>query len=177
MGKNLFTISLKWGMLIGAFQIISHSLLIYVFSDASLSIRNTIEIITILISIFFIYYSVRSYKQTLDNSKSFTILKAFYAGICPLLFFIILFILYFIILIYWIDPSFISHYSVNVNTVKDVNGTALQNDLQAYIPLLYIIKYINHYLIFQITTALILAAFMQRKPEDSTTEVDNNKNN
>lgn len=177
MSKNLFTISLKWGMLLGAFQILSHSLLVYVFIDAGVVVRNIIEITTILISFFLLYVSIRKYKQTFNVSEPFSILKAFYAGICPSLYYVILFIIYFIILIHFVDTEFLTHYALVLQGSQVSEANEVIHKMQPLTPVLYVIKCINHYLIFQLTAALILAALMQRKPEDCTTQVDNNENN
>lgn len=166
MRKKIISISLRWGSLIAFTQILSHVLLVYVFQDAPVSIKNMIEILTFCISFIFIYASIRAYKHTFDASKKFPLLQAFYAGVFPALIFACIFTLYFILLTQVIDKEFMSSFVLMDKSINSEEGQVLMDKVSPLTPLIYLIRYINHYLFFQLTAALLMAVFMQRKEED-----------
>lgn len=166
MRKKLSSISLRWGILIALVQILSHVLLVYVFPDASINIKNIIEILTLLIGFGFIYASIRAYKQSFEASDKFPLLQAFYAGVFPALIFAGIFTVYFILLTTVIDKELMSSFVLIDKSINSVEGQALMEKVSPLTPLIYLIRYINHYLFFQLTAALLMAVFMQRKEDD-----------
>ncbi|MDD3281419.1 MAG: DUF4199 domain-containing protein [Bacteroidales bacterium] len=155
MNKNLASVSLRWGSLIAAVQILSHLLLIYVFVNTQLTIKQAVEIATLLITLFLIYLAIHDYKQRCQEDKTFTLLQAFVAALFACLVFALLFTIYFFILIQCIDPDFLHN--------KIIAAQKIQNNAPAITPISYLTNYINSYLIFQLTAALFMAAVMQRK--------------
>lgn len=173
MRKKLINISLRWGILIALVQILSHLLLVYVFQDASINIKNLIEILTLFIGFACIYASIRAYKLSFEASDKFSLLQAFYAGVFPAIVFACIFSLYFILLTKVIDKEFMSSFILTDKSINTEEGQALMEKVSPLTPFIYLIKYINHYLFFQFTAALLMAVFMQRKVDnlsDSKTE-------
>ena len=166
MRKKIISISLRWGSLIALTQILSHVLLAYVFHDASINIKNIIEILTFLIGFGFIYASIRAYKQSFELTDKFPLLQAFYAGVFPALIFACIFTLYFILLTQVIDKEFMSSFVLMDKSINSEEGQVLMDKVSPLTPLIYLIRYINHYLFFQLTAALLMAVFMQRKEDD-----------
>jgi hypothetical protein len=166
MRKKLSIISLQWGILIALVQILSHVLLVYVFHDASVNIKNFIDILTLLIGFGFIYASIRAYKQSLKDTDKFPLLQAFYAGVFPALIFACIFTLYFILLTQVIDKEFMSSFVLMDKSINSEEGQVLMEKIQPVKPLIYLIKYIFRFLLYQLTAALLMAVFMQRKEED-----------
>jgi len=166
MRKKLLSISLKWGILIALVQILSHVLLVYVFPDASINIKNIIEILTLIIGFGFIYASIRAYKQSFEVSDKFPLLQAFYAGVFPALIFAFIFSFYFILLTKVIDKEFMSSFVLMDKSINSEESQVLMDKVSPLTPLIYLIRYINHYLFFQLTAALLMAVFMQRKEDN-----------
>jgi hypothetical protein len=166
MRKKIISISLRWGSLIALTQILSHVLLVYVFQDAPVSIKNIIEILTFCISFIFIYASIRAYKQSFEVSDKFPLLQAFYAGVFPALIFACIFTLYFILLTQVIDKEFMSSFVLMDKSINSEESKVLMEKASPLTPLIYLIRYINHYLFFQLTAALLMAVFMQRKEDN-----------
>lgn len=166
MRKKLSIISLQWGILIALVQILSHVLLAYVFHDASVNIKNFIDILTLLIGFGFIYASIRAYKQSLKDTDKFPLLQAFYAGVFPALIFAGIFTVYFILLTTLIDKELMSSYALINKSIDSVEGQVLMEKIQPVKPLIYLIKYIFRFLLYQLTAALVMAVFMQRKEDD-----------
>jgi hypothetical protein len=172
MNKNLASVSLRWGILIALVQILSHVLLVYGFNDASINIKNLIEILTLLVGFVCIYVSIRSYKQSFQSAEKFPLLQAFYAGVFPAIVFACIFTLYFILLTNVIDKDLMSSFSLMDESINTKESQAFMEKVRPLTPFIYLIKYINHYLFFQFTAALLMAVFMQRKvdnlPESKT---------
>ncbi len=172
MRKKLISISLRWGSFIALVQILSHVLLVYGFNDASINIKNLIEILTLLVGFVCIYVSIRSYKQSFQSAEKFPLLQAFYAGVFPAIVFACIFTLYFILLTNVIDKDLMSSFSLMDESINTKESQAFMEKVRPLTPFIYLIKYINHYLFFQFTAALLMAVFMQRKvdnlPESKT---------
>ena len=164
--EKVISISLKWGILIALVQVLSHVLLVYVFPDASLNIKNIIEILTLIIGFGFIYASIRAYKQSFEVSDKFPLLQAFYAGVFPALIFAFIFSFYFILLTKVIDKEFMSSFVLMDKSINSEESQVLMDKVSPLTPLIYLIRYINHYLFFQLTAALLMAVFMQRKEDN-----------
>ncbi|MBP7102244.1 MAG: DUF4199 domain-containing protein [Bacteroidales bacterium] len=177
MRKKLISNSLRWGILIGFFQILSHYLLVYVFQDASINSKNLIEVLTLIIGFACIYASIRAYKQSFELSDKFPLLQAFFAGVLPAIVFACIFSLYFILLTKVIDKEFMSSFILTDKSTNTLEGQALMEKARPLTPFIYLIKYNNHYLFYQFMAALLMAFFMQRKIEEPPPQNDNNENN
>lgn len=170
MNKDLVSISLRWGGIIAVVQILSHFLLVYAFSNMSDIVKQVTEIITLLVTLYLLYCSIRDYRQKHTESPQFTLLQGFVVALFSCLIFVGFFTFYFLILTSFIDPNFIDKKNVMDHTIE-----TMQNNGQGITRISYLSKYVNSYLIFQLTAALFMAAIMQRKEKinESKDKVEN----
>jgi hypothetical protein len=82
------------------------------------------------------------------------------------LFFAGIFTVYFILLTTLIDKELMSSYALINKSIDSVEGQVLMEKIQPVKPLIYLIKYIFRFLLYQLTAALVMAVFMQRKEDD-----------
>ena len=83
----------------------------------------------------------------------------------------------FFILTKFMDVTFLSEYILAGKIPENGKDQLLNKTVQGLTPFVYLIKYVNHYLLFQLSAALLMAVFMQRKEEQilhSEQETENN---